>query len=93
MTDSTELVVKEAFAQGSTMQRLLGAVYEELGGLEFVVGWAEDNPSDFMRMLMAANPPLSQHGPGGVPAMNLHIHPGLAPGPLDAHGVTIDADT
>jgi hypothetical protein len=91
MTTETELAVREAFTAGSPMQRLLGAVYEELGGLDFVLGWAEDNPGDFMRMLMAANP-VSMPGQGNnASTLNLHVHPGLVPGPLDG-AVTLDAE-
>ena len=82
--------VREAFDAGSPMQRLFGAVLDELGGVEFVVTWAEENPDSFMRLLLAANPvPVSGPGSPANTQINLNMHPGLAPGPLD---VTPDAD-
>ena len=69
------------------MQQLLGEVFEELGGIDFVTDWAEENPGDFMRIMMAANPPPIA-GPGvSGGAVHLHMHPALAqPGPLDGTG-------
>ena len=79
-----------AFTEGKTpMQQLLGRTLERLGGMDFVQEWAEDNPSDFMRMLLSAHP-TAQPNSGGNQTLNLNLHPARAPGPLDK-GVTIDA--
>ena len=83
-TKDTELAVRQAFAQGTPMQQLFGAVFEELGGTDFMVEWAEDNPSQFMSLFMAANPnPVASSGSGSGPALHVHLPEGLAPGPLD----------
>ena len=70
------------------MQQLLGATLERLGGMDFVQDWAEEHPSEFMRLLMAANPDTTAKASGGQ-TINLNLHPALAPGPLDK-GVTIE---
>jgi len=84
---STDLIA--AFEQGTPMQRLLGSTLERLGGLDFVEEWAEQNPSEFMRMLMAASPQPA--GGGSSQTINLNMHPALAPGELD-RGATYDHD-
>ena len=50
----------EAFSNGTPMQQMLGQVLEELGGISFVVDWAEESPGEFMRLVMAATPPPSE---------------------------------
>ena len=73
-----------AFAEGSPMQQLLGRVLNELGGVDAVVDWAEENMNDFMRLLMAASPPpAGPQIPGIQNNTHLHVHPALVPGPLD----------
>lgn len=89
MTDNLPAKLSEAqilapFNEGSPMQKLLGRVLEEVGGIEFIVDWAEEHPGEFMRMVMAANPPA----PTGHPAqqstgVHIHLPEGLGPGPLD----------
>jgi len=75
----------DAFQEGTPMQKLLGRTLEELGGLDFVVEWAENNPDGFMRLMLAVNPSPQTHGGGGVqgPVINLNLPQGLGPGPLD----------
>lgn len=68
--------------QGSPIQRLLGETLNELGGVDFLVEWAEDYPDQFMRILLAANPALLPGGNSG-PTINLNLPPGCGPGPLD----------
>jgi len=68
------------------MQKLLGRTLEELGGLDFVVEWAEGNPDGFMRLMLAVNPTQQAHTTAtGVqgPVINLNLPQGLGPGPLD----------
>ena len=79
----------QAFDAGSPMQRLLGHTLDRLGGMDFVQEWAEDNPSDFMRLLMAANPAAVANTPGSN-QVNVNIHPALTPGPLDIQGEVLD---
>ena len=79
-----------AFTAGSPMQRLMGAALEGVGGVSFVQEWAEENPGEFMQMLLATNPPSHPGGSSGN-TINLNMHPALAPGPLD-QGRTFDHD-
>ena len=68
--------------EGTPLQRLFGDAFEELGGQDFFVQWAEDNPTAFIQMLIAQQPPA--HQPNASNTANvINIHPGLAPGPLD----------
>jgi hypothetical protein len=83
-----ELVAQ--FIDGSPMQRLLGATLERLGGIDFVQEWAEENPSEFMRLLMAAHP--GGGGGSSTNTINLNMHPALSPGVLDRGGSTIEHD-
>lgn len=70
--------------QGTPMQQLLGTVFQEVGGMDFMVEWAEEFPTEFIRIMMAANPPPIQNPQGkGDTNINLVMHPALAPGPLD----------
>lgn len=70
--------------EGSPIQRLLGETLNELGGLDFMVEWAEDYPEQFMRVLMAANPTAVLGGPtSSGPTINLNLPQGCGPGPLD----------
>lgn len=79
--NEVEEAVFQSFQEGTAMQQMLGAVLKEVGGIEFVVEWAEDNPDKFMGMVMAANPAPMSGGGGG--SLNLVIHPALQAGPLD----------
>ena len=81
----------DAFANGSPMQQMLGLVLNELGGTDAIVDWAEENMSDFMRLIMAVNPaPVQSSGSAG--GTHLHIHPALAAGPLDIQGEVVSAE-
>ncbi len=76
------------FRDGSPMQQILGQALAELGGIEFIKSWAEENPDGFIRLLAAASPPPSpQPQAGGGPTINQNLPAGLAPGPLDAKPV------
>jgi hypothetical protein len=88
MTTDAYPAVREAFEQGTPMQRLMGQVLEELGGIDFLVDWAEENPGEYVRILMAANPAPQQiatpaGGAGNGSGIHLHVHPALAPTSLD----------
>lgn len=86
--DNLPPALADAFANGSPMQQMLGLVLNELGGTDAIVDWAEENMSDFMRLIMAANPaPVQATGSSG--GTHLHIHPALAAGPLDIQGEVV----
>lgn len=76
--------IRQLVEEGSPIQRLLGETLKELGGIDFLVDWAEDYPEQFMRILMAANPTAVLQGPNSSgPTINLNLPPGCGPGPLD----------
>jgi len=81
-------LVTDALKDNHPLHGLLADVLEELGGMEFVVTWAEENPTAFMQMIMASIP--NHSAPSGDAKLQLHIHPGLQAGPLDIQGETID---
>jgi hypothetical protein len=72
--------------EGTPIQRLFGETFEQLGGQDFFTDWAEENPTMFIQMLIAQQP--QHHAPAGNTANVINIHPGLAPGPLDAKVVS-----
>lgn len=77
--------ILEEFDKGSPFHRMLGHTLMELGGLDFVANWAEENPTQFMNMLMACSTPPPSAAPQQQRDTGIHIHmpPGLGPGPLD----------
>ena len=97
MTTDAYPAVREAFEQGTPMQRLMGQVLDELGGVDFLVDWAEENPGEYVRILMAANPAPQQiaaaPGQPGGSGIHLHLHPSLAPTQLDDGGHIIEHES
>ena len=75
--------IQELREQGSPLQRLFGETLHELGGLDFFTEWAEDYPEQFVRLLIAVNPPAVLQGPNSGPTINLNLPAGCGPGPLD----------
>lgn len=61
---------------------MLGRVYNRLGGEEFIVEWASENPGAFIRLFAARVPSLTpmNHVQGDI---HLHVHHTLAPTDLD----------
>lgn len=83
-TVQVEKEVLAAFNDGSPLQRLFGETLRRVGGIDFIQEWAEDNPTEFVRVLMAANPALIPQTPTvNTEQVNVNIHPSLTPGPLD----------
>ena len=77
--------LRDAFADASPLHQMFIDTLDELGGLDFMVGWAEENPNQFMEILIRLAPPVSSPtgSSAGGQVVNLNLHPGLAPGPLD----------
>ena len=67
----------------SRMGGMFDRVFTRLGGEDFVVEWAKDNPTQFMQMMVALNPPPRAESKDSGPRISLNIHPSLQPGPLD----------
>jgi hypothetical protein len=83
-----EREILATFNAGTPMQRLMGLVLDECGGVNFLVNWAEEYPNEFVQVLMAANPTAAQSSSN---TLNLNLHPSLSAGPLDT-GRTFDND-
>lgn len=75
--------MEQANANSHPFHRMLGKTLLDLGGEDFIADWAEEHPSEFMRLMMATVPPQQPAGSKGSNAININLHPGLAPGPLD----------
>lgn len=80
-----QLALREKMAGQHPFHEQMAMAYEEIGGLDALVEWAEDNPSQFFTLMMkAAPPPQAAPGKGGGGLnLTLNLHPSLAPGPLD----------
>jgi hypothetical protein len=83
MPKNLPATVAEELKEGSPMQRLLGETLEELGGVDFMVNWAEDYPGDFVRVLLAVSNAGARNAPAAGNTNVINVHPALAPGPLD----------
>ena len=91
---SQELTLTQRLAQQHPLPGMLGEVFEELGGPEFLLTWAEENQIEFIKMMMKLAPPAIPKGQTG--GITLHVHTALGPTVLDAGegaGVTIDNDS
>jgi hypothetical protein len=73
--------VQDAFKNTHPMHQMFGKALENLGGQEFIDTWAEENPSEFVNILIRLTPMPQQTGPAS--GTEIHIHPGLQAGPLD----------
>ena len=70
---------------------MMADVFEELGGEEFLLSWAEENQTEFIRMMLKLAPPAIPKGASG--GIHLHIHSDLQPTALDVgqgSGITIE---
>lgn len=91
VTDQTlPKTIKDQLANQHSLHGLMGEVFEDLGGKEFLMTWAEENPDKFINHLMKLAPPAIPKGQQG--SIHLHVHNDLVPGALDVAGVTIDQD-
>ncbi len=86
-----EVALKERLHAQHPLHGMMADVFEELGGEEFLLTWAEDNQTEFIRMMLKLAPPAIPKGQTG--AIHLHVHSDLQPTELDITGVTIDNDS
>lgn len=80
---STELAeqITNKLATQHPLHGLMGRVLDRVGGEEYVVAWAERNPTQFMRLLMQCVPTEQTNK---VTAVQVNIdHESLRRGPLD----------
>jgi hypothetical protein len=74
--------VRELLANQHVLHGMFGRVFERLGGEDFLMEWAEDNPGRFLSMLVKMTPTV-QPTTGHVGDVHLHVHHSLAPTELD----------
>lgn len=86
--ESQELALKGRLQSQHPLHGMMAEVFEELGGQEFLLSWAEENQTEFVRMMLKLAPPAIPKGQTG--AIHLHVHSDLQPTALDVAGVTID---
>ena len=82
--------LKDALSKAPIFHQMLGEILEELGGMDFLVDWAESNPTAYVQMLMAAATPPAHPGGGNSSALHLRLEmpAGIQASPLD--GETYD---
>jgi hypothetical protein len=79
---SNEVALQERLAQQHPLHGMMGEVFEELGGQEFLLTWAEENQTEFIKMMFKLAPPAIPKGVQG--GIHLHVHSDLQPTELDA---------
>jgi len=94
-----QLALKNKMASQHPFHESLANVYEQMGGDDALLEWAEENPGKFFDLMMKASPPPQANPKGGGLSLTLALHPALAPGPLDItpgpvnpNALTIDHD-
>ena len=75
----TRAVVK-AMQQQHPIYGAFGMVFEQIGGVDGLAEWAEDNPTDFFR-IFSRMVPVDHQGSGQI---NIQINNQLGPSPLDS---------
>ena len=74
--------VRQSLAAQHPIHDMFGEVFEELGGKEFLVDWARDNPGRFISIFTKMTPGLQPQAVHQGDVI-LHVHPALAPTELD----------
>jgi hypothetical protein len=74
--------VRELLANQHVLHGMFGRVFERMGGEEFLLDWAQDNPGRFLSMLVKMTPTV-QPTTGVQGDVHLHVHHSLAPTELD----------
>jgi hypothetical protein len=92
-----QLALRQKMAGQHPFHESLANVYEQMGGDDALLEWAEENPGQFFNLMMKASPPPQSNAKGGGLSLTLALHPALAPGPLDitpntSTPLTIDHD-
>ena len=85
-SDKLPANVKEAFQQSHPLHQAFAEVWDELGGVNFLRDWAEDNPTAFIDIMLRLTPTPNAPLGGKDNVMHMHLHPSLQPGPLDVVG-------
>ena len=95
----------DSFADEKThpLHQMLARVADEIGLEDLLCDWATENPAAFTRMMLALVPNdvqklqsagggVSKRAEGGAERFHLHLHPSLAPGPLDIEGEVVSGE-
>ena len=79
---SNTKAVVEALQGQHAIHGIFGEVFKEMGGKDFLLAWAEENPGKFITLLTKMTPSLTPMNSvsGDV---HLHVHNTLAPSALD----------
>ena len=83
--------IREAFKDSSPLHLMFIETLNGLGGMDFLEQWAEDNPTEYINILLRLAPlPVANPQQQGTsaPVYNLNLHSSLAPGPLDGTPVS-----
>jgi hypothetical protein len=88
-----QLALRQKMAASHPFHEQMALAYDAIGGLQALQEWAEDNPTEFFKLMMKAAPPPQQgvKGGGRGASVIVNIPAGLGPGALDM-GVTYDND-
>ncbi len=82
MSNKSVSDVRQALSAQHAIHGMFGSVFERLGGEEFLLEWAQDNPGRFLGMLTRMTPGLAPTT-GLQGDIELHVHATLAPTELD----------
>ena len=74
--------VKEVLHSQHAIMGIFGNVFERLGGEQFLLEWAQDNPTKFITLMTKMVPTL-QPTSGLQGDVKLLVHPTLVPSELD----------
>jgi hypothetical protein len=76
--------LKQQYANdgGNPLGEIFIEVLDAVGGMDYLIEFAEDHPTQFIPILLRLMPvaSASSQSSGGV---HLHVHPSLQAGPLD----------
>ena len=81
--NSSMPAIKKALNTGHPLHAMLAEVLEDLGGIDFITDWAEENPSAFMNILMSAVPSMPNTGRTNTHHVHIAMPEGVKQGPLD----------
>jgi hypothetical protein len=78
--------LRDALKDAPVFHQILGEILDELGGMPFLVDWAEQNPTIFVQMLAAAAMPPARVTTHNT-QFNLQMPEGISTSLLDQHDV------
>lgn len=79
---SKDIDIVNQLALQHPLHGVVGEIYQEKGGKDFLRQWADDNENSFVKLLFGTIPTM-QPVPMVQGDVHLHVHPALAPTELD----------